>query len=77
MLRNGEPVGQIGPGGVVGELSLLTGATRNATVVAETPLELAILTRRDFLALLESSPSISAKVMQSLANRLQRFEASV
>lgn len=76
VLRNGRRVGKVEAGGVVGELSLLTGAPRNASVVAETPLEVAILDRRDFLALLESSPSISTKVLRGLAERLQQFEKS-
>jgi CRP-like cAMP-binding protein len=75
-VRNGRKVGTVAEGGVVGELSLLTGAPRNATVVAETPLEVAILDQRDFLALLESSPSICRKMLQALATRVQQHEKS-
>ncbi len=75
--RNGKAVGDIAEGGVVGELSLLTRAPRNATVVAQTPLEVAILARRDFLVLLESSPTISLKLLQSLAARLQVVESGI
>jgi CRP-like cAMP-binding protein len=45
-------------------------------VVAETPLEVAILDQRDFLALLESSPSICRKMLQALATRVQQHEKS-
>jgi CRP/FNR family transcriptional regulator, cyclic AMP receptor protein len=76
VVRNGRKVGTVGEGGVVGELSLLTGAPRNATVVADTPLEVAILDQRDFLALLESSPSICRKMLQALATRVQQHEKS-
>jgi CRP-like cAMP-binding protein len=75
VVRDGHAVGEIGTGGVVGELSLLTRAPRNATVVAQSPLEVAILNRRDFFALLESSPSISVKLLQSLATRLGALDA--
>ena len=75
VLRNGRRVGQVGPGGVIGELSMLNRAPRNATVVAETPLEVAILERRDFLALLESSPSIARKLLERLAARVQELDA--
>jgi CRP-like cAMP-binding protein len=74
--RKGRKVGTVGEGGVVGELSLLTGATRNATVVADTPLEVAILDQRAFLALLETSPSMCRKLLQTLATRLQQHEKS-
>jgi len=76
VVRKGRKVGVVGEGGVVGELSLLTGAPRNATVVAETALEVAILDQRDFLALLESSPSICRKMLQALATRVQQHEKS-
>ena len=75
VLRKGRRVGEIVAGGIVGELSMLNRAPRNATVVAETPLEVAVLGRRDFLALLESSPSISLKLLESLAARVQDLDA--
>jgi CRP/FNR family transcriptional regulator, cyclic AMP receptor protein len=74
VIRKGRRVAQIEAGGVVGELSLLNPAPCNATVVAESPLEVAILRRRDFLALLERSPSISFKLLKSLAARVQRLD---
>lgn len=73
--RKGRKVGEVGEGGVVGELSMLNRAPRNATVIAETPLEVAVLGRREFLALLEESPSICHKLLQSLAARVQELDA--
>ncbi len=73
--RRGRKVGAVTEGGVVGELSMLNRAPRNATVVAETPLEVAILGRREFLALLDESPSICHKLLQSLAARVQELDA--
>lgn len=75
VLRNGRRVGEIAAGGVVGELSMLNRGPRNASVIADTPLEVAILSRRDFLALLESSPSISRKLLERLAQRIQELDA--
>ena len=73
--RKGRRVGVIEAGGIVGELSMLHRAPRNATVVAESALEVAILSRRDFLALLEKSPSINRKILESLAARVQDLDA--
>jgi CRP-like cAMP-binding protein len=75
VLRNGRRVGKVEAGGVVGELSMLNRAPRNATVVAETPLEVAILARADFLALLHRSPSMSQKLLESLAARVQELDS--
>ena len=49
-------------------------APRNATVVAETPLEIAILQHAQFFALLEQSPSISHKLLKNLAARVQELD---
>ena len=43
--------------------------------MAETPLEVAILGRREFLSLLDKSPSISRKILESLAARVQELDA--
>jgi len=75
VLRNGRTVGRIVDGGVVGELSMLNRGPRNATVVADTSLEVAVLERRDFLALLEGAPSIARKLLERLAARVQELDA--
>ena len=75
VLRNGRRVGAVEAGGVVGELSMLNRAPRNATVVADSELEVAILERRDFVALLRQSPSISHKLLETLAARVQELDA--
>ena len=75
VVRKGRRVGKVGAGGVVGELSMLNPAPRNATVEAETPLEVAIFGRREFLALIDRSPSISHKLLQNLAARVQELDA--
>ncbi len=74
VLRNGRRVGTIEAGGIVGELSMLNRAPRNATVIAESPLEVAILQQAQFFALLEQSPSISHKLLKSLAARVQELD---
>ena len=48
----GRTVGRLGPGEVIGELSLLTGEPRNATVSALTDMELLVLDRSQFAELL-------------------------
>jgi CRP-like cAMP-binding protein len=75
VVRKGRRVGTVAAGGVVGELSMLNRAPRNATVIADTPLEVAVLGRREFLALVQSSPSISLKLLETLAARVQELDA--
>ncbi len=73
--RNGRRVADIGAGAVVGELSLLTKSNRNATVVATTPIEIAVLGRKELDTLIEGSPGFSRKLIEGLAKRVQELDA--
>ncbi|MGZ4335367.1 MAG: cyclic nucleotide-binding domain-containing protein [Gaiellaceae bacterium] len=53
-----------------GEVALLTGAPRNATVTTTTSVGALVLTDRAFDRLLSGSPTIRRKVLASLASRL-------
>jgi cAMP-dependent protein kinase regulator len=57
-------------GDYFGEIALLQGSNRTATVTANTPLRCYALTPWDFRTLVEGAPSIAWKVMQSMAARL-------
>jgi CRP-like cAMP-binding protein len=67
-------VAKVGPGDCVGEMSLLDGGPRTATVFALTPMDVYVLSVREFASLLDTSPSISRKIMVSLARRLRAAE---
>jgi CRP-like cAMP-binding protein len=60
-------VQKLGPGDFVGELSLLSGGTRTATVVTTAPTHLLVFTDRAFLRIVEQVPGLSLKLMRSLA----------
>lgn len=68
--RKGKPVKRRGGDEFFGEIALLEDLPRTATVTAKTPLRLFVLTSRDFRHLVDASPSVERKVMQSLARRL-------
>lgn len=72
--RRGRLVTTVGPGTVLGEMAVLTGITRTATVRAETDLELQTLSRREFFGLLDASPTMTRKLLVSTINRLQELE---
>jgi CRP-like cAMP-binding protein len=73
--RNGRKVATLGPGESFGELALLDGGARNATVVAETPMELLVLTRPAFVKLLDELPGFGATLLRGVARRLQQADA--
>lgn len=63
----------MGPGEVVGEVSLFDGGARSANVIAVDACELLVIRRDPFLRLLESSPRIAVKMLAVLARRLRRL----
>jgi CRP-like cAMP-binding protein len=67
---NRESRGTLGPGDFFGEVALITGAERTATIVATSDLTCYGLTPWDFRPLVEGNPSIAWKLLQSLAKKL-------
>jgi cytochrome P450 len=64
-------VGTIGPGETIGELALLDGEPRNATVTATTDMELREVNGEDFVGALLDNPSLSLALLRQLAVRLR------
>ncbi len=60
----------LGPGDHFGEIALLMGAERTATVRARTDVRCLGLAPADFRALVEGSPTIAWKLLESMTLRL-------
>lgn len=72
--RQGRELRRLGPGDFAGEIALVDGGPRTATVVAETPARLLVLGHREFHSLLRQFPDIQIQVLQALAQRVRRAE---
>ncbi|PYM03502.1 MAG: hypothetical protein DMD82_16770 [Candidatus Rokuibacteriota bacterium] len=68
---------RLGPGEFFGEMSLLDGQPRSATVVAETPLRLLVINGRHFWPLLKEVPELAQSIMATLSRRLRQAEKSL
>src|SRR6478735_4798177 len=68
--RNGRKLPQRGDSNYYGEMALLTGKPRNATVTTTSPVRALVITDRAFKGLLHDVPSLSPKLLASLAARL-------
>lgn len=66
----GQARGALNPGDYFGEIALLMGSERTATVTAATDLHCYVLTPADFRTLVEGNPAIALSVLQSMAQRL-------
>lgn len=61
----------IDPGDVFGEIALLDGRPRTATVIASKPSKLASIARRDLLRLMRATPDIALGLLAVMASRLR------
>jgi predicted acylesterase/phospholipase RssA/CRP-like cAMP-binding protein len=64
-------VGNLGPGDLVGEMQLMVGGARSASVLAEEPCELLELSRANFDALAFETPSIVDQLAMLVSTRLR------
>ena len=69
VIKGEEAVNRLGAGDFFGEISLLTGAPRTATVVASTSVHALVIEGHAFRRLLEDAPDIREKVERALADR--------
>jgi len=73
--RKHRVVRTAGPGEALGELALLDGEPRSATVTAETPMTAYVVNGRSFRSMVKEAPSVALKIMQAMATRLRQAEA--
>jgi CRP/FNR family cyclic AMP-dependent transcriptional regulator len=73
--RQGRKIATIGPGQAFGELALLDKAPRNASVVADTDMELVVLGQREFAGIIDDVPGFARKLLAGMAHRLREADA--
>ena len=74
------PIGtssQLLPGDFFGEMSLVDGEPRSATIVATTDLRLLIVDRFHFWRLVEETPDLTRRILTILSRRVRHLEQTV
>jgi CRP/FNR family cyclic AMP-dependent transcriptional regulator len=77
VVANGRTVNHLLPGDHFGEISLLDGGPRTASVVAETEMTLVLITQKDFLSLLTKDPEITMCLLEGMARTVRRLDRSL
>jgi CRP-like cAMP-binding protein len=72
--RDGKTIARVGPGDVVGEMAVIDGQPRSATVTALTPMVLLVVPSRSFNTLLDEVPQLRRKVLVALCERLRALD---
>lgn len=70
----GRKVATLDAGSFFGEMSLLDGGPRSATVTAETDMHLLVMNARGFASVVEELPVVAHKTMKTMAERLRAAE---
>jgi CRP/FNR family cyclic AMP-dependent transcriptional regulator len=76
LTRRGRKIATLGPGDSFGELALLDKHPRNATAIAETPMELVVIGQREFAGLIDDVPGFARKLLAAMAARLRAADMS-
>lgn len=69
VVRGTEVIATVGHGSVLGEVALLTGERRNASLVAHTDMTISVLNPREFSSLLAQQPRLAAEIEKTAAAR--------
>jgi CRP-like cAMP-binding protein len=75
--RRGLPGVTLGIGSFFGEMALLDGGARSASVVAESPVACLTIAQSRFLKLLQSEPAIAVGILKELAARLRAAQSTL
>ncbi len=76
VIQGGTVVATLDQGGHYGEMALIDDGPRTATIIARTPMSLAVVGPREFRQLLEEVPALSLAIMRGLARRLREVDTS-
>lgn len=73
--RQGRHLRELGPGDFFGEIALLDGGVRTATVTAKTAMKCLVLSRGEFQNVIRQKATIAVSVLQTLGERLRALLA--
>lgn len=69
--KNGRTINRLGRGDFLGEIALISGAPRTATVATTAQTQMLVLTDRAFRRVTKEMPSVQGSVLEALSERLQ------
>jgi CRP/FNR family cyclic AMP-dependent transcriptional regulator len=72
--RNGISLRELGPGDFLGEISLIDGRPRTATVTASGPVKSLVIRRPEFLQLMDRYGAVRLGVLMALTERVRSDE---
>lgn len=77
VVQGTRTIARAGPGEFFGEISLLDGGPRTASVIAETPVVAIRLFKASFDKVVREEPGVAGKILAVVARRLREAEKTV
>jgi CRP-like cAMP-binding protein len=74
VVHGSKVIARLGPGEFFGEISLLDGGPRTATVIAETPVRAVRVFKSSFDKVVTQEPGVASKILAVVARRLREAE---
>ena len=72
--QHGAVTGELGPGDFLGEIALVDGRPRTATVTAVGPVEALVIRRADFLEMIEFDSAVRLGILMALTDRIRKAD---
>jgi CRP-like cAMP-binding protein len=73
--KDGRELRRLGPGDYFGEISMIDGRPRSATVTAQEPMTVLAIPHQDFEAVIDEDPGFARQLLKTLCARLREAEA--
>jgi len=77
VVRGSKTLARLGPGEFFGEISLLDGGPRTATVIADTPVRAVRVFKRSFDMVVNQEPGVASEILTVVARRLREAERTL
>jgi CRP/FNR family cyclic AMP-dependent transcriptional regulator len=74
VVRDGGHIRTLGPGDFFGEIALIDGGLRTATITTEEPSRLVVLGRREFHAVMDEFPEVASRILATMADRIRSLD---
>jgi CRP/FNR family cyclic AMP-dependent transcriptional regulator len=75
VVRDGECIAVLGPGDFLGEMGIVSGSTRNASVNTTSPARVLVMTEQDFRSMAASMPGVAERIRAACDRRAKTLEA--
>jgi CRP/FNR family transcriptional regulator, cyclic AMP receptor protein len=69
VVRGGEHVTDLGPGDFMGEMGIVQRTARNASVIATSPMKLAVMTAHQLESVSRSMPAVAERIRRAVEER--------